>query len=92
MNTQLVDDKPRRPLNEIEADITNNLEGTGYTFVCFGPDSVGVQGDARVVGPTVVLTQPPQGTTEESGRICTNLINKVVGITRVMIDIPLNHS
>lgn len=56
-------------------------------FIDFGPDSVGVKGDARVVGPVVYIHIPTNMDTETQAEVATTLINKVRGITRVLVDI-----
>lgn len=82
-----VAEKPNRPLWWIQREIAWRLVGTGFAFDRFGADSVGVQGDARVIGPTVILIPSEGRTTEDAGRVCTDLINKVPGITRALIDV-----
>lgn len=52
-----------------------------------GADSVGVQGDARVVGPSVIIRIPPDLSHLELTKISNEITNKVRPITRVLVDI-----
>lgn len=52
-----------------------------------GPDSVGVMGDRRVVGPSVCVYFPPDMEPERIQEISTEITNRVRGITRVLQDI-----
>ena len=66
------------------------LEGTSYVATDIGPSSVGVQGDARVYGPTVLLDigfneAPPNW--EHVGKYATEIVNRIPGITRVLVDV-----
>lgn len=51
--------------------------------------SIGVMGDARTYDPSVFLEPGPnyRYSAEELGRISTDLVNKVPGIGRVLLDI-----
>ena len=59
----------------------------GVTLTAIGYASVGVQGDAGVVGPTAIIDFPSGTSIEEAGRIVTQLINEVPGLTRGMTEI-----
>jgi GMP synthase PP-ATPase subunit len=75
---------PENILEEVRAIIKPyGCEATGL-----GPDSVGVQGDGRIVGPVVYVTFPPKMSMDEVSRISTDIINRVKGLTRVMMNIP----
>lgn len=53
-------------------------------------DAVGVLGDARFFGPSVILKLKDcnwQEHPEEAGRIATNLVNQTPGVTRVLIEV-----
>jgi GMP synthase PP-ATPase subunit len=61
----------------------------GCTATEIGPRSVGVQGDARVYLPTVYVTFNPRLSPEEIREISTTIINKVAGISRVLMNIVI---
>ena len=66
------------------------LEGSGFVATAVGPDSVGVQGDARVYQPSVIIDigfndKPPDW--EQVGKYATEIVNKVRGVSRVLADI-----
>lgn len=66
---------------------TTLLSEVGGEAVCLGPDSVGVQGDARFIGPCMIIRLPPNLPHEEIGRISTKIINEIKGVSRVLLDI-----
>lgn len=63
------------------------IEPYGCRALDLGEKSVGVQGDGRVHGPSVFIEGPPGMSSEEMGKIATEIINKVKGLTRVLWDI-----
>ena len=64
----------------------------GAELTGVGHNSVGVQGDARVVGPVAIVSFPPELTIEEASRIATKLINEVTGLTRVLMEIRTDEA
>ena len=72
------------------AQVNDVLQGSGYVATHIGPSTVGVQGDARVYSPSVLLDigfndAPPNW--EHVGKYATEIINRVPGITRILVDI-----
>lgn len=59
----------------------------GCAFAGFCPLSVGSHGDNRAYLPGVYIRFPHSMSMEERGLIATNIINKVKGITRVLMEI-----
>jgi hypothetical protein len=73
--------------------INKVLASHGCVATGFGPNSVGVQGDSRVHGPSVFITSP--GSTEKAGEAATRLINDTprhLRLTRVLMEIPTQES
>ena len=52
-----------------------------------GPNSVGVMGDGRAYGASVYISFPADATPDFRTTISTKIINKVRGITRVLMNI-----
>lgn len=71
------------------AQVNEVLKGTGYVATDIGPSSVGVQGDARVYNPSVIidfgLENKPKW--DDVSKAATEVINQVPGVTRVLMDI-----
>lgn len=63
------------------------LSGYDAKVTLLGPDAVGVMGDGRTYGPTIAVQFPRGTSTTEANRIAIAVINRVPGITRVMMDI-----
>lgn len=75
---------------ELLAKINDVLKDTRYVATHIGPPSVGVQGDARVYGPSVAVDfgfndGPPDW--KRVGEYATEIVNQVPGITRVLMNI-----
>ena len=71
------------------AQVNTLLAPYGCKATELGPDSVGVQGDARAHGPSVFV-QFPLGTSQEKIAEISNLItNRAKGITRVLMEISI---
>ena len=64
----------------------------GCEVTGFGPYSVGVQGDARVYLSSIFVSYPTDTTMETVSEISNEITNKVKGITRVLMDIPIVQS
>jgi GMP synthase PP-ATPase subunit len=75
----------RLPSKRCEREVRSVLGYTRFRFDSFGPNSVGVQGDARIVGPVVFVRALTDVSSEEISRIATEVINRVRGITRVFL-------
>ncbi|MBY0473418.1 hypothetical protein K2Q00_04050 [Patescibacteria group bacterium] len=75
------------PDQELLQKVNEIVSSYGCVATDLGPDSVGVQGDARVVGPCVFVRFPPEMSHEQIGLISTKITNQVKGITRVLMDI-----
>ena len=72
------------------AQVNDVLQGSGYVATHIGPSTVGVQGDARAYGPSVIVDigfndAPPNW--EHVGKYATEIVNQVRGVTRVLVDI-----
>ena len=52
-----------------------------------GPDAVGVMGDGRAVGASVVVRYPPNPTHDLKAAVATSIINQVRGVARVLEDL-----
>ena len=74
------------------AKVNELISPYGCKVTELGPASVGVQGDARVYGPSVYVLFPINTSHEEISRISTEITNKVSGITRVLMEIPTSRS
>ncbi len=74
---------------ELLAKANTVLKDTGCVATDLGPDSVGVQGDARFVGPCVYVDFPPDMDWDQIGKISTRIVNEVPGISRVMKNIAV---
>lgn len=72
---------------ELLARVNAFVQKFGCVATDLGPDSVGVQGDARVTGPVVFVTFRKELSHERISAIATEVINKVPGITRVLQNI-----
>ena len=72
---------------ELLAKVNVLLEPLGCKATDLGPDSVGVQGDARFYGPCVFVDFPSEMEWEEISKISTRITNEVPGISRVMRNI-----
>jgi GMP synthase PP-ATPase subunit len=75
----------RLPSKRCEREIRSALRYTRFRFDSFGPNSVGVQGDARIVGPVVFVRAWTDVSSEEISRVATDVINRVRGVTRVLL-------
>jgi GMP synthase PP-ATPase subunit len=64
--------------------VNNVVRPHGCEATDLGPDSVGVQGDARAYGPSVYVTFPEDMSPEKVSEISTEITNRVRGITRVL--------
>jgi GMP synthase PP-ATPase subunit len=69
------------------AQVSEVLKNTGCTMIELQAPSVGVQGDARVYGPTVVVDFGDETRWEHIGSLATKIINQVPGVTRVLMNI-----
>lgn len=71
------------------AQVNDVLKGTGYVATDVGPSSVGVQGDARVYSPSIVVDfgfeNKPNW--DDVSKAATDVINRVPGVARVLMDI-----
>ncbi|MEX0916908.1 MAG: hypothetical protein WDZ90_00045 [Candidatus Paceibacterota bacterium] len=71
------------------ARVNELIEDRGCIATELGPDSVGVQGDARVLGPSVYV-RFPQGASDELIReVSADITNRVPRITRVLMEIDV---
>jgi GMP synthase PP-ATPase subunit len=79
--------KPRlTPKNKKLIQAVNDLiHPLGCEVTGLGSNAIGVLGDARSVGVAIVIKCRPDVDVVETS---TLIINKVRGITRVMMDIP----
>ena len=59
----------------------------GGTATDLGPDSVGVQGDARFYGPCVYISLPSGMSHDRIAYISNRITNEVRGISRVLLNI-----
>lgn len=72
---------------ELAARVNEVIAPYGCAVTGFGPEAVGVMGDARRVGTSVLISVPPGTSPEVVREISTEIINKVRGIARVLMDI-----
>jgi GMP synthase PP-ATPase subunit len=61
----------------------------GCRVVAIGPSAVGVQGDARTYGISVIIRFPIDVSAEQAMHVSTLLTNRVHEVTRVLQDIPI---
>lgn len=61
----------------------------GCRLVGIGPGAVGVQGDARTYGISVVIRFPSEVSTQYATDISTLITNRVGAVTRVLAEIPV---
>ena len=72
---------------ELLSRVNEVIKPFGCIATDLGPDGVGVQGDARVYGPSVFVSFPPHTNNEDISRISNKITNEVPGITRVLMNI-----
>ena len=72
---------------ELLAKVNMVLAGTGCIATDLGSNSVGVQGDARVYGPSVFVTFAEGMDMAKIGEISNMITNQVRGITRVLMNV-----
>jgi GMP synthase PP-ATPase subunit len=73
----------------IIAQIDTVVRPLGCRLVGIGPGAVGVQGDARTYGISVVIRFPEAVSAEHASHVSTLITNRVSAVTRVLQDIPL---
>ena len=61
----------------------------GCTALRIGPDAVAVKGDAREVGPSVVIRFPIDMPDQDIARISNEVTNKVRLVCRVLMDVDV---
>jgi GMP synthase PP-ATPase subunit len=61
----------------------------GCYFIALGPSAVGVQGDARTYGFSVVIGFPTDATGDHINEVSTLITNRVSNVTRVLQHIPI---
>lgn len=61
----------------------------GCHVAAIGPSAVGVQGDARTYGISVIINFPLDATDEAVSEVSTLITNRVGQVTRVLRDIPV---
>ena len=81
-------------MTEVEEDaIVARVQELVGPFGCqvsgVGPESVAVMGDARAVGISLTVRFPKGTAHQEIARISNKITNEVRGVTRVLMDIPL---
>jgi GMP synthase PP-ATPase subunit len=64
----------------------------GCRLLAIGPSAVGVQGDARTYGVSVVIRVPEQMAADQTSYIATLITNHVGEVTRVLRDIPVHRA
>ena len=72
------------PDEELLSKVNALLEPLECKATDLGPNSVGVQGDARFYGPCVFVNFPSEMDWEKIAEISTRIVNEVPGISRVM--------
>jgi GMP synthase PP-ATPase subunit len=65
------------------------LRPMGCRFIGLGPSAVGVQGDARTYGVSVIIGFPLDATSDQINKVSTQITNRVGRVTRVLRDIPI---
>ncbi len=65
------------------------LDPYGAQATGLGPNSVGVQGDARVYETSIYVSFPVELSIEQIAEASTKVIDHVKGISRVLMNIPL---
>mgnify|MGYP003395353037 CR=1 FL=1 len=69
------------------AEVNAVIEPLSCKATDIGPESVGVQGDARVYKPVVFVTFPIEMTMDEIGKISTMVTNQISGVSRVLMNV-----
>jgi hypothetical protein len=81
--------KERRAVERAMVEQIDALLPMGCCVTAIGPSAVGVQGDARTYGLSVIVNFPLDTTKEQILDVSTLITNRVGRVTRVLMDIPI---
>lgn len=71
------------------AEIDALIGPHGGAAIALASQAVGVMGDARAVGASVLIQVPPHRAAAHHQALASLIINQVRGIARVLLDIPV---